>query len=138
MNQAVIASLIDELGVRPAELVVRGWLKNLAAPVFESEQNLLDAIISGNCKIGIATNAAASESGLSVNIPQPAAVDIDGIGIGRHAQNPVGALALVEWLFADLPDLRPAEIDERRQKNVGLVAWYEDDVVKLAERAQYR
>ena len=40
--------MIDRLGVRPAELVVRGWLANLARPVFESESKLWAASETGD------------------------------------------------------------------------------------------
>ncbi|NIA28205.1 MAG: hypothetical protein GWP02_09125, partial [Desulfobulbaceae bacterium] len=40
VNRSVIATLIDSMGVRPAEIVVRGWLANLVLPVFEKEDQL--------------------------------------------------------------------------------------------------
>ena len=47
VNRALIAMLIDELGVRPAEIVVREWVRNLAAEPFESD-DALDG--SGSCR----------------------------------------------------------------------------------------
>jgi iron(III) transport system substrate-binding protein len=135
VNRAVIAQLIAAQGVRPAELVVRGWLANLARPVFESEAELLDAIAGGECAIGIVSSAASPETrtDLAVTVPTPAFADADAIGIGRHARNPDGAAAFVEWLLAReakrLPDT--AGHDTR------LATWYVDDAVKLAERAHY-
>jgi iron(III) transport system substrate-binding protein len=138
INRALIVMLIDELGVRPAEIVVRGWLQNLAVPVFTSEEQVLEAIHAGTCIIGIASASVAAQSGLLVHVPQPAAVEIDGIGIGRHAHNPDGALALVEWLIAELPASTFDSIDTAGQKNVGVIAWYQRDAALLAERARYR
>lgn len=138
INRAIIATLIGELGVRSAEIVVRGWLKNLALPVFASEEQVLEAVVAGTCKIGVVSASVAARSDVSVRVPQPAAVDIEGIGIGRHAGNPDGALALVEWIFAELPASTFDSIKGAGHKNAGLVAWYERDTELLAERAQYR
>lgn len=138
INQVVIASLIDEVGVRPAELIVRGWIKNLAEPPFESNELMFDAISAGTCRFGIATPGGAGQAGLSAHVPSPAIADISGIGIARHASNPEGALALVEWILSGLPPAMFAEIDADMQKNVGVIAWRRHDAVLLAERAQYR
>ena len=138
INRTVIAMLIDGLGVRQAELAVRGWMKNLVQPVYESEGVLLQAIGSGHCEIGIASSSAAAAYDLATYSPAATFVDVDGVGIGRHARNPDGALALVEWLFAELPGSHFNSIDAAGQKNVGLVAWHFEEAVKLVERAQYR
>ena len=138
MNQAVVAMLIHEQGARPAELIVRGWMKNLAMPVLESDSQVLAAIATGKCSIGIVSNDATTGFDLSVHTPAPAFADIDGIGIGRHAKNPAGAAALVEWLLATLPATHFDGHEKVTQQNVGLVAWYQQDVTKLAERARYR
>ena len=37
INRSVIATLIDEIGIRNTELAVRGWVANLAMPTFDSE-----------------------------------------------------------------------------------------------------
>lgn len=138
INRTVIAMLIDALDVRPAELVVRGWMKNLAVPVFDSEHQVVEAIESGACGIGIVSSSVAATSNLSVHAPSPPFVDVDGIGIGRHARNPDGASALLHWLFDELPEAHFEAIDEADQKNVSLAAWYQEDAIKLAERAHYR
>jgi iron(III) transport system substrate-binding protein len=138
INRAIIATLIDELGVRSAEIVVRGWLKNLAVPVFASEKQVFEAVVAGTCKVGVVSASIAARSEVFVHVPQPAAVDIDGIGIGRHAGNPDGALALLEWIFAELPASTFDAVNDAGQKDAALVAWYERDTELLAERAQYR
>lgn len=138
INRTVIAMLIDALDVRPAELIVRGWMKNLALPVFDSEHQVIEAIESGACGIGIVSSSVAATSNLSVHAPSSPFVDVDGVGIGRHARNPDGARALLNWLFDELPEAYFESIDEAGQKNVSLVAWYQEDAIKLAERAHYR
>ena len=157
VNRSVIAMLIDSMGVRPAEIVVRGWMANLALPVFDTEDQLVDALRSGDCQFGIVSssavvkaNATGSSANLTFSMPVPATVDIEGVGISRHARDPDGAAALVEWLFqADAQSelatttwSHPAigirkEGQETGIKNVSLVGWHEKDSAKLAERARY-
>jgi iron(III) transport system substrate-binding protein len=158
LNRAVIAMLIHAADVRSAELVVRGWVDNLAMPVFETDARLLDAIASGSCGVGMVGSSSAAGSALSTHTPTPAFIDIDAVGIGRHALNADGAAALVAWMLTDEAQLRlaaltasypvrpaagiPAALEPRvpdriSRQNVGLVAWYLDDAVRLAERARY-
>ena len=165
INRIVIAMLIEEMGVRPAELAVRGWMANLAQPVFETEADLVAAIQSGACSVGIVSSQAMAlarqsdaAAGLSVVVPATTYADITGAGIARHARNPEGAAALVEWLFSEQAQQRRAaeELtypavpsvphhsaldaavrDNVTAKNVGLVAWHQDAAGKLAERARY-
>ena len=164
VNRSVIAMLIDALDVRPAEIVVRGWMANLAMPVFDSEATLLDAIQSGSCGIGIAssTQAAATiaaNAPVSVHVPATAYTDVEGVGVARHARNPHGAVGLVEWLLTTATQTRHAKKtlsypvnenaaladvldaagrDNSGSRNVVLVAWHEYEAIKLAERATYR
>jgi len=147
-NLTIIAGLIDTLGPHDAELTVRGWVANLARPPFESESKLLGAIETGDCGIGVISSQSAGEvAGELASFESASAwVDIEGIGIARHARNPDGALRLVEWFLSDRIQERhasfvsshPAIGDYQGDKNVGLVAWLNDDAIKLAERAQYR
>jgi len=157
VNRSVIAMLIESMGVRRAEIVVRGWLANLARPVFETEDQLVRAIQSGECQVGIASSAAVAKANatgsgktLSFSTPVPTFADIEGVGIARHARNPSAAAALVVWLFqADVQSklamatLSYPVIDSQEDsqqvgaKNVGLVAWHEKDAANLAERARY-
>jgi len=157
VNRSVVAMLIDSMGVKPAEIVVRGWMANLALPVIETEDQLVDALRSGECQFGIASssaigkaNAASPGAALIFSTPVPAQVDIEGVGIARHAHNPNGAAALVDWLFqADAQSQfakstwsHPAigaevSSQEMGARNIGLASWHAEDAAKLAERARY-
>jgi ABC-type Fe3+ transport system substrate-binding protein len=109
-------------------------------PVFESDSLVLKAIASGECNIGIVLSASLLGAKLSVHIPSPAAVDIDGIGIGRHARNPEGAAVLLEWMLStqvSIAESDPAGSDTVSRWNVSLAAWYATEAEKLAERAHY-
>lgn len=140
VNRTLIAMLIDELGVRPAEIVVRGWVANLALPVFDNESELLAAIEDGRCQLGIASMpaAAGSAGGGAVRWfePQPAYADIDGLGIARHAREPDAAMRLVEWLLEAQDNY--ADASRIGERNIGVAAWHAADADKLVERAGYR
>lgn len=138
LNRAVIAMLIHELGQRDAELIVRGWVENLAVPPFASEAGLLEALQAGTCRVAIVSAAAARASGLDFHLPAAAYGDVAALGIGRHARNPDGALALAEWLVRNEAGLPAAAAGRNERDSVSLVAINYDDAVKLAERARYR
>jgi len=147
-NLNEIARLIDTLGQHDAELVVRGWVANLARPPFEADSQLLDAIEDGICAIGVVSSqtAGAVAADLATIEPVAAWADIEGMGIARHAHNPDGAVRLVEWLLSERIQKRhaasvsshPAVGDYQGDKNVDMVAWLNDEAVKLADRARYR
>jgi iron(III) transport system substrate-binding protein len=135
INRAVIATLIDRTDLRSAEILVRGWVKNLALPPFATEEQLLAAVAEGRCELGLASRRAASLSDVAIAEADTLYTDVGAMGLARHARNPEGAAALVEWLASDFEwqgDAPPV------LENVGLVAWHYEDAVKLAERARYR
>ncbi len=132
LSRSLIAMLIEELGVRPAERLVRGWVQNLALPPFDSEQQLVAAIQSGACAYGILSDAATAEE-MIVLVPQPAYFDIDGLGIVRHSRYPQSAQRLVDWMLSkqrfDSAVVKP--------RNIGAAGWRDNDAILLAERAGY-
>ena len=131
LSRSLMAMLIEEHGVRPAERIVRGWVRNLAQPPFESEQALLEAIRDGACGYGILSDTAAREA--TVVIPEPAYFDIDGLGVVRHSRYPQSAQALVDWMLSKRsPD--PVSVNPR---NIGVAGWRDNDAKLLAERAGY-
>ena len=136
-NRAVVAMLIDKLGTRPAELIVRGWVANLAQPVFDSQAELVAAIDRGSCGVGIVSlPAQANSDATRLFIPNPAYFDIEGVAVARHARSPDAAARLIDWFLASTPATRQTAgsgID-----NVSVVAWRAEDAEKLAERARYR
>lgn len=139
VNRTVIATMVSELGVRPAELVVRGWIKNLAAPPFKDEAQLIRAIESGACGIGIVSNIALDIANTDIEGIMPATwfADVEAVGIARHARNPDGAIEFVEWLLTNSGIADDVGDPSIERENVSVVAWYYEDAVKLAERARY-
>lgn len=149
INRTVIAQLLRKLGARETELTVRGWVANLAQPVFATEELLLQAIASGDCAVGIvASNVAAlgTDAELGVHVPAGAYADAEAIGITRHAHNPDGAMQLIDWLLQEQQQSRhaaqmlalPVSSDARNDHAVVHNATLHEDAMLLAERARYR
>jgi iron(III) transport system substrate-binding protein len=133
-NRALVAMLIESESVRPAERIVRGWVRNLARPPYASDGDLLAAVYAGDCEIGLVASGAGIGNLLQASLPGPY-LDIDGVGVARHAGNPDGAQRFIEWIVA--------------RQSLGLsgsyftthvvVAGYRDEEARLlAERAGYR
>lgn len=165
VNRTVIATLINERGVRPAELLVRGWVANLATTGLETEVDLLRAIEAGRCAVGITSSTAflhATQShgddATAAVAPAGAGIDVEAAGIGRHARNPDGAAALIAWLLDDeyqrehsAATLQSPVSDAVRDGPAGLVffdrtaiasgaasvAWADEEALRLAERARF-
>lgn len=131
-NRALIASLIAEHGNRPAERIVRGWVRNLATAPFKSDEELVAALRSAACAYGI-VSSAADTSGIRRIDLATRYYNIQGIGVARHAQNPDGAQQLVNWVLDQYSQEGPAS----GVLNVGEAGWYEDEARLLAERAGY-
>lgn len=107
-NQSMVAMMIARLGVEETEKVVRGWVANLAAPPFSNDNAVMQAIVAGQCDVGIVNSyyfgrlqqdkpdvplalfwANQETSGVHVNV--------SGAGVTRHARNPEQAVRLLEW-----------------------------------------
>ena len=155
-NRTVIAMLIDSLGVRPAEIVVRGWMQNLAAPMFELEADLLAAVESGDCPMAIVSSDNVGRpqgnfaSDIRVATFAQLYANVEGVGIARHARNPDGAAALVDWLLSksaqdDLAAktysysvLDSVALQNLSAVNVSAAGWKNIDAIKLAARSGFR
>lgn len=55
-NQSLVASFVEAWGEKKTETVLKGWVKNLAAPVFSSDTLVLEAIAAGQCDVGISNS----------------------------------------------------------------------------------
>ncbi len=111
-NQSLVAMMIAQSGEPATEATVKSWIANLAAPVFSDDENLLNAIIAGQCDVGIVNSyyfgrikrkhpeapvgifwANQSERGVHVNI--------SGAGVTAHAKHRQAAVQFLEWLSGD-------------------------------------
>lgn len=159
VNRTVIAGLIADHGSRQAELLVRGWIANLALPPYQNEQALLQAVEAGTCRLAIVSGIAVREFGkqtVAATWPRPGYFNVAAVGVGRHARSPDAARRLVEWLVARhaqaaqfaATGLRPVNPAvpadsvafplEAVKRNAGVAGLYETEAVKLAERARWR
>jgi len=133
-NRALIGLLIDELGVKPAERLVRSWVRNLAMAPFADEAELLSALEQGDCRVGIVSGDPGS-SIVDLIEPQPGYVLIDGIGVSRHAENAEAAQRFVNQV---LSEYQADDLDGAAASNAGIAGWRSEDARLLAERAGYR
>ncbi|MGY0218154.1 extracellular solute-binding protein [Endozoicomonadaceae bacterium StTr2] len=108
-NQSLVATMVERMGEPKAEEVVKGWVANLAAPVFSNDTKAMKAVAAGQCDVTIVntyyfgrlqkknpdTNlklfwANQDSSGVHVNV--------SGAGVTRHAKHPEAAQKFLEWL----------------------------------------
>lgn len=169
-SQSHVAMMIAQMGERDAEIVVRGWVNNLATSVFPDDAMLLRAIEAGQCQVGIANHYEVGQLqrenvATDVRIFWPSSetggvyINVTGAGITRHAKNPDGARALLEWMSGDVgqrlingdnleypanlsvppsPSLAQWRGDEGNPMNVSKAGIFQADAVKLVQRANYR
>ena len=158
VNRTLIAGLIADHGLRPAELIVRGWVANLALPPFDSEAALLQAVEEGTCGLAVVSSLAFHDFGrptVAATWPQPGYFDVVAVGINRHARSPDAARCLAEWLagpsaqeaqfaaiglFPANPSVPAAGFSftpSNERRNAAVFGFYEADAIKLAERARW-
>jgi iron(III) transport system substrate-binding protein len=117
-NQSLVAMMLAELGDERTEQVVRGWVDNLAAPPFASDNEVMDAIVAGRCDVGLVNtyyygrmvrekpelplklfwpNQSAGQGG---GKPQLGGVhvNVSGAGVTTHTRNRQAAVKFLEWL----------------------------------------
>tara|TARA_R110002096_G_scaffold154_33_gene1068 strand:+ start:6577 stop:7536 length:960 start_codon:yes stop_codon:yes gene_type:complete len=155
-NRLLLAMLIDLHGRKETERMVRHWMQNLAAAPFQDEQELLDAVASGECEFAIvsgwqAASSLHSQADIGVQVIEPATsyIQIQGIGVARHSRYPDAAQALVQWLLDEQVNQRHAEavgsipvVGREFTAGVGpapaVAGWRDEEAKLLAERAGYR
>ena len=136
-NRALLGMLIEELGVKPAERVVRRWARNLAASPHVSQQQLVEAIRSGECLITIA-HPGTWIAGLRLVQPAPLYFDIDGIGVSRHAGHPDRAQSVAAELRRRMGAVDQELLPATGGINASVIGWRDEEARLLAERAGYR
>ena len=108
-NQSLVAMLIAQHGEERTEQIVRGWVANLAAPVFANDILLMKAIEAGQCDVGIVNTyyfgrLQRDEPQLPLKLfwaDQQAAgthVNISGAGVTTNAPRAEKARKFLEWL----------------------------------------
>lgn len=111
-NQSLVAMMIAEHGLETTEKVVKGWVENLAAPVFSNDTAVIQAVEAGQCDVGIVNSYYYAQllnenPKLKARLFWPAKKDggthinISGAGLSKHAKNKEAAIALLEWMVSD-------------------------------------
>jgi iron(III) transport system substrate-binding protein len=155
VNRTLVAGLIADHGVRQAELIVRGWVANLALPPIESEAALLQAVEAGTCGLAVVSGSALHDYGrptIAATLPRPGYYDVWAVGINRHARSPDAARGLAEWLVREHSQLKQFEATGQRpvtaagpfelptaegKHDAALFGFHETDAAQLAERARW-
>lgn len=133
-NRALVAMILNDAGRRPAESMVRAWVRNLSLPPFSSEQELVAAVEAGTCKYAVVSRSRVTAA-LAIAPFEKTYFDIEGVGVARHARYPESAHKLVNWMLQQrLPRLQQVRTDTR----VGTAGWLDEDARMLVERAGYR
>ena len=121
-NMSLVGTIIERLGEPQTEEIVKGWVANLAAPVFSSDSLLIQAIAAGQCDVGIVNTYYLGQE-LQKDATLPVAlfwanqgsngvhVNVSGAGITAHAKNPAGAQQLIEWLSTAEPQAMFSELN---------------------------
>ena len=109
-NQSLVATMIARHGEERTEEIVGGWVDNLATQPFSNDTAVMEAIVAGQCDVGIVNTyyfgrlqeRDGDDTPLALFWPNQDAegvhVNVSGAGITRHASNPEAALQLLEWL----------------------------------------
>jgi len=154
-NQSLVAMMIAEKGVEASEAIVRGWVRNLAAPVFADDTSVLKAVAAGQCDVGI-VNTYYYGRLIQENPNLPLAlfwanqnaggvhVNISGAGIVKHAPHFDQAVHFLEWLssaeaqnlFADVNMEYPANPDVLPQPLVSSWGDFEPNLINVSQAGE--
>jgi iron(III) transport system substrate-binding protein len=108
-NQSLVAMLIAQHGEARTEEIVRGWVGNLATEVHSSDNRVMEAIVAGQCDVGIVNTyyfgrMQRDDPALPLRLFWPdqdgagVHVNVSGAGVTTHAPHAEAAEAFVEWL----------------------------------------
>ena len=151
-NRSLVAALIARHGEAEAERIVRGWVANLATEPFSSDTLLIEAIIAGQCAVGIVNHyylgrMVAEKGPVPVAIRWPdqdgagAHINISGAGLTAHAKHREAAVKLLEWLstpevqarFAGANQEYPANPQAQASEVVRGFGSFKQDPIAVAE-----
>lgn len=108
-NQSLVAMMISELGETKSEEIVKSWIGNLATDVFSNDTKVMEAIVAGQCDVGIVNTyyygrLKRKDPGLPIALFWPnqkgrgVHVNISGGGVTRHSRHKKAAIRFLEWL----------------------------------------
>ncbi|HDZ56441.1 MAG TPA: extracellular solute-binding protein [Pseudomonas xinjiangensis] len=149
-NQSLVATMIESIGAEETGEVIKGWMANLAAPVFSDDTALLQSIDAGQCDVGIVNTyyygrLAKDNPDLKVKLFWPnqdgrgVHVNISGAGVTKHAKSPEEAIKFLEWLttpeaqriFADVNQEFPANDSVKPSEEVQAWGDFKPDTINV-------
>lgn len=110
-NQSLVVNLINNVGSKRTQEIMQGWLTNLSIPMLLDDSEVLSAIESGKCQIGL-VNSHHYANYLQAHPDTPIKIkwinkgyggvstNITGVAIPHSAKHTELALGLIEWLAA--------------------------------------
>lgn len=120
-TRSLIAMLIAASNVEKTQATVSGWVQNLAIPPVQDDMQIVEAISSGKCDVGIINSyyyarlkreqpdtklrlfwADQNSAGVHMNITAAA--------VTANSSNKVQAIDFVEWLTTKRPQVRYANL----------------------------
>jgi iron(III) transport system substrate-binding protein len=111
-NQSLVAMMIEEHGKEKTLEIVKGWVSNLAAPVFAKDSKALNAVASGQADVTLVNTyyfgrLMKENPNLPLKIFWPnqnkggVHVNVSGAGVIRHSKNTAAAIKFIEWLSSE-------------------------------------
>jgi iron(III) transport system substrate-binding protein len=108
-NQSLVGMMIALHGEEKTEEIVRGWVANLATEPFSNDTRLMEAIVAGQCDVGIVNTyyfgrLQRDKPGQPIRLfwaqleGDGVHVNISGAGVTTHAPRAAEAQKFLEWL----------------------------------------
>lgn len=151
-NQSLVAMMIARLGEAETERVVRGWVANLATEPFSDDTKMMEAIVAGQCDVGIANTyyygrLMKKQPALPLALFWPnqqdrgVHVNVSGAGVTAHAKHRAEAVKFLEWLSSEKAQNLYADVDMEYPVNPKVkphptvAAWgtFRQDAINVAE-----
>jgi len=132
-NQSLVAMMIAEKGEAQVEKVVKGWVQNLAAPVFQDDTAVVEAVAAGQCDVGIVNTyyygrLLEKNPKLSAKLFWPTKeaggvhVNVSGAGVLKTAPHKAEAVKFLEWLSTPEAQGTFAEVNHEYPVNPAVAA----------------
>ncbi|WP_173291898.1 extracellular solute-binding protein [Thiosulfativibrio zosterae] len=154
-NKSLVASMIAHEGEAQAKQTVENWVNNLAAKPFAKDSEVMKAILSNRCDVGIVNsyyfgqeitkNPQAKMALFWANQASTGThINVSGAGIVKASKNKQKALKLLEWLSQDQAQTLYAEknyehpANPNNQPSEALSRWgaFKADQLNLAKVAE--
>ncbi len=154
-NQSLVAMIIKEHGEAETSNIVKGWVKNLAAPPFSSDTKVMESIIAGQGDAGIVNTyyfgrLAKKNPAIPIALFWPnqssggVHVNVSGAGVTAASKNKPAAIKFLEWLstqkaqqiFADVNMEYPVNPDVPVNSAVSSWGSFKESQINLANAGE--